>query len=206
MPAALTWWAHAQGWQAVPEGAGLRIDGGGFRVDVEWVRADLATGFSFHIPPAAVGAAVGAGLGVAAAEQAVSARLARSTSDAMRRGAVIGDGSVINSATLRRCVLGVRSHIGEGALLEDVVMMGADYYETPEQLAENKPRGRPPIGIGRNCRIRHAIIDKNARIGDNVTLDPAGKADGKYLEGAVIIRDGVLAVPKGATLPTGTTF
>lgn len=45
LPAALTWWAHAQGWQAVPEGAGLRIDGGGLRVDVEWVRADLATDF-----------------------------------------------------------------------------------------------------------------------------------------------------------------
>ena len=120
--------------------------------------------------------------------------------------AVIADGCMLAAASLKHSVLGVRSRVGEGTVLQDVVMMGADYYETPEQLAENKPRGRPPIGIGRNCRIRHAIIDKNARIGDNVTLDPAGKADGKYLEGAVIIRDGVLAVPKGATLPTGTTF
>lgn len=45
VPEALMRWAHAQGWQAVPEGEGLRIDGGGLRVDVEWVRADLATGF-----------------------------------------------------------------------------------------------------------------------------------------------------------------
>ena len=97
--------------------------------------------------------------------------------------AVIADGCMLAAASLKHSVLGVRSRVGEGTVLQDVVMMGADYYETPEQLAENKPRGRPPIGIGRNCRIRHAIIDKNARIGDNVTLDPAGKADGKYLEG-----------------------
>jgi glucose-1-phosphate adenylyltransferase len=120
--------------------------------------------------------------------------------------AVIADGCQIAAATITHSVLGVRSRVGEGTTLKDVVMMGGDYYENPEQLAENKARGRPNIGIGRQCRIRHAIIDKNARIGDGVALDPAGKADGKYLDGAVIIRDGVLAVPKGAVLRDGTTF
>jgi glucose-1-phosphate adenylyltransferase len=118
--------------------------------------------------------------------------------------AVIADGCQVAAAKVAHSVLGVRSRVGEGTELQDVVMMGADYYETPEQLAENQARGRPNIGIGRQCRIRYAIIDKNARIGGGVTLDPAGKADGKYLEGAVIIRDGVLVVPKGAMLPDGT--
>ncbi|MEN9663079.1 MAG: hypothetical protein RL324_2028 [Verrucomicrobiota bacterium] len=118
--------------------------------------------------------------------------------------AVIADGCILNATSVKHSVIGVRSLIGEGTTLQEAVVMGSDYYETAEQLAENKVRGRPTIGIGRNCRIRHAIIDKNARIGDGVMLDPEGKADGKYLDGAVIIRDGVLVVPKGATLPSGT--
>jgi glucose-1-phosphate adenylyltransferase len=56
--------------------------------------------------------------------------------------------------------------------------------------------------VGRNCRIQHAIIDKNARIGDNVTLSPEGKADGDYAHG-IVIRDGILCVTKGAIIPSG---
>jgi len=117
---------------------------------------------------------------------------------------VIGDGSIITDSRMKHCVLGIRSYIGEGSDLEDVVVMGADFYETEDHLAANVVRGRPHLGIGQKCRIRHAIIDKNARIGDGTQLDPAGKADGRYAEGAVIIRDGVLVVPKGAILPPGT--
>jgi glucose-1-phosphate adenylyltransferase len=118
---------------------------------------------------------------------------------------VIGDGSILTDSSLKHCVLGVRSYIGEGCALEDVIVMGADYYETETQLAENIAQGRPHVGLGRNCRIKGAIIDKNTRIGDNCVLDPAGKPDGSYVNGAVIIRDGVLVVTKGATLPAGTT-
>jgi glucose-1-phosphate adenylyltransferase len=117
---------------------------------------------------------------------------------------VIGDGSIITDSKMKHCVLGIRSYIGENSDLEDVVVMGADFYETEAHLAANVERGRPHLGIGQNCRIRHAIIDKNARIGDGCVLDPAGKPDGRYVEGAVIIRDGVLVVPKGATLAPGT--
>jgi glucose-1-phosphate adenylyltransferase len=120
--------------------------------------------------------------------------------------AVIADGCIISASRLRHSIVGVRAFIGEGSTLDQVVVMGSDYYETDEQLAENQVRRRPTIGIGRQCHIRHAIIDKNARIGDGVVLDPAGKADGKYLDGAVIIRDGVLVVPKGAVLPSGTAL
>jgi glucose-1-phosphate adenylyltransferase len=118
---------------------------------------------------------------------------------------VIGDGSIITDSRMKHCVLGIRSYIGEGSDLEDVIVMGADFYETEDHLTANLERGRPHLGIGQRCRIRHSIIDKNARIGDGCVLDPAGKPDGRYVEGAVIIRDGVLVVPKGATLPPGTT-
>ena len=113
---------------------------------------------------------------------------------------VIGDGSILTDSSLKHCVLGIRSFIGEGTQLEDVVMMGADFYEIEANLEANVAAGRPHLGIGKGCRIRHAIIDKNARIGDGCVLSPEGKADGRYVDGAVIIRDGVLVVPKGATL------
>jgi glucose-1-phosphate adenylyltransferase len=71
-------------------------------------------------------------------------------------------------------------------------------------LKTNLALGRPRVGIGKRCRIRHAIIDKNARIGDGCILSPEGKADGDYINGAIIIRDGVLVVPKGAILSAGT--
>lgn len=117
---------------------------------------------------------------------------------------VLGDGSILTDSSVKRSVIGIRSYVGEGSVLEDVVMMGADYYETPEQLAENIKAGRPHLGLGLRCNVKHAIIDKNARIGDGCTLNAEGKADGVYVDGAVVIRDGVLVVTKGAVLPPGT--
>jgi len=117
---------------------------------------------------------------------------------------VIGDGSILTDSTLHHCVLGTRSFIGEGSDLEDTIVMGSDYYETEEQLEANLAHGRPNLGIGKNCRIRGAIIDKNTRIGDGCVLSSEGKADGLYADGLVIIRDGVLVVAKNSILPPGT--
>ncbi len=118
--------------------------------------------------------------------------------------AVIGDGSILADSTIKHCVFGIRSFVDEGCDLEDVIVMGSDYYETDVQLGTNTSRGRPHLGLGKHCRIRRAIIDKNARIGDSCALSPDGKTDGSYANGSVIIRDGVLVVPKGATIPAGT--
>jgi len=117
---------------------------------------------------------------------------------------VIGDGSILTNSSIKHSVLGIRSFIGEGSVLEDTVVMGADYYEGDAQLEANTTLGRPHLGIGACCRIKGAIIDKNARIGDRCVLIADGKADGVYAGGAVIVRDGVLVVPKGAVLPAGT--
>jgi glucose-1-phosphate adenylyltransferase len=116
---------------------------------------------------------------------------------------VISDGAIIANSTLRHCVIGPRSFIGDGSRLENVVMMGADDYETDDARRAATARGLPTIGLGKGCDIQGAIIDKNARIGDGVRLSPAGKADGAYTHG-IIIRDGVLVVPKGAVIPAGT--
>jgi glucose-1-phosphate adenylyltransferase len=117
---------------------------------------------------------------------------------------VVADGCIVTDSRLKHSLLGIRSFVGEGSDLEDVIVMGADYYETPEHIAGNVARGKPHLGIGRNCRIRRAIIDKNTRIGDGSTLSPEGKPDGAYVGGAVVIRDGILVVPKGAIIPPGT--
>jgi glucose-1-phosphate adenylyltransferase len=115
---------------------------------------------------------------------------------------ILGEGSIVTDCTLIHCVVGIRSRLGEFTRLEDVVMMGADYFQTEEEIAADYAHGRVPVGIGRNCRIRHAIIDKNARIGDGVVLTPDGKPDGEYPHG-IVIRDGVLCVSKSAQLPSG---
>jgi glucose-1-phosphate adenylyltransferase len=117
---------------------------------------------------------------------------------------VVADGCIVTDSRLKHSLLGIRSFVGEGSDLEDVIVMGADYYETPEHIAGNLARGKPHLGIGRNCTIRRAIIDKNTRIGDGSKLSPAGKPDGAYVDGAVVIRDGILVVPKGAIIPPGT--
>jgi glucose-1-phosphate adenylyltransferase len=74
-----------------------------------------------------------------------------------------------------------------------------------EETAQNAKLGRPDIGIGRDCEIRDAIIDKNARIGANVKLDPAGKPSGVIADGISIV-DGILIITKGATVPSGTVI
>jgi len=118
---------------------------------------------------------------------------------------VLGDGSILEDSYIKHSVVGIRSFVRKGSRLEDVVMMGADFYETDDQMKANEGKVRPCLGVGYNCRIRGAIIDKNARIGNDVTLSPDGKPDGTYAHG-VIIRDGVLLVPKGGVVPSGTVI
>jgi glucose-1-phosphate adenylyltransferase len=116
---------------------------------------------------------------------------------------IMCDGCIISDATLQRCVIGHRSNVREGTVLRNVVMMGADYFETKEELAENRRRQIPDLGIGKNCRIENAIIDKDARIGDNVILSPAGKPD-LYETDGIVVRDGVLTVLKNAVIANNT--
>jgi glucose-1-phosphate adenylyltransferase len=115
---------------------------------------------------------------------------------------VIGDGCLVTDSTLKHSVIGIRSILGENSHFEDVVMMGADFYQTKQEVQADKDKGRPRIGVGLNCHIKRTIIDKNARIGDNVSLSPEGKPDGDYAHD-VVIRDGILCVCKGAVIPSG---
>jgi len=118
---------------------------------------------------------------------------------------VVGDGSIITDTTLKHCVIGIRSMVREGSKMEDVVMMGADFYESEAETKENQEKGQPCVGVGKGCQIQGAIIDKNARIGDGCVLIASGKPNGDYPHG-VMVRDGVMVVPKNAVIPAGTTI
>jgi glucose-1-phosphate adenylyltransferase len=120
--------------------------------------------------------------------------------ETMVKRAMISDGCQIRSATLERCVVGIRSIINPGASLRNTIMMGADFYESDKG---GTPEGVIPIGIGRDCVIEDAIIDKNARIGDGVVITPHDKDANSEGEG-YYIRDGIVVIPKNSTVPAGT--
>ena len=83
--------------------------------------------------------------------------------------------------------------------------MGHDDYETPQEIEAARAKGLPPQGIGFNTFIERAIIDKNARIGDNVRLSPHGKPN-DYDGDGYYIRDGIVVVPKGGVIKSGTVL
>lgn len=116
---------------------------------------------------------------------------------------MVSEGCILNGVYARNSILGLRSRIDEETRIEDTIVMGADYYETYEEIQQNREKKFPHVGIGRNARIRHAIIDKNARIGNDVELlneKGATEEDGDNY----YIRDGIIIVPKNAVLIDGT--
>ena len=121
------------------------------------------------------------------------------------RDSLLGDGSDIIGARIVDSIIGVRSNVREGTRLKDVVMMGADFFEmedTTVSLTASK-EDLPPLGIGKNCIIERAIIDKNARIGDGVIIRP--KPDIEEFKGDNYwIKEGITIIPKGVVISPGT--
>jgi len=118
---------------------------------------------------------------------------------------ILCEGSIINGSKISRSIVGIRSRIGERCVMERTVMMGADFFESKEDLAKNAAQGIPPIGIGRDCEIRTAIIDKNARIGNGVKLINARGVRDEKAENYCVV-NGILVVPKNAVIPDGTVI
>ncbi|MDE0554112.1 MAG: sugar phosphate nucleotidyltransferase, partial [Candidatus Poribacteria bacterium] len=119
------------------------------------------------------------------------------------RSSILAEGSIIDDSELDRTIVGIRSIIANGTRIYQSILMGADYYESEVLRAENAQSGIPHVGIGRNCLIQNAIIDKNARIGDNSVLVNRDGLD-NYDAGNYYIRDGIVIVPKDATIPPET--
>jgi len=119
--------------------------------------------------------------------------------------AVISDGCIINQARITSSIVGLRTVVGSGTELNRVVILGSDFYESQESVLQHECEGKPRIGIGMNCKIDNAIIDKNARIGNNVTISPANKPD-KVDHELYYVRDGIVIIPKNAVIPHGTVI
>jgi len=111
---------------------------------------------------------------------------------------LLSEGCIVSGHRILHSVIGIRALIGDGTVIEHSVLMGSDHYEQ-----NDPPPGVPRMGIGKDCYIKNAIIDKNARIGDGVYLSPDGKKDGTATD-IYTIQDGVIVVPKNAIIPSGT--
>lgn len=118
---------------------------------------------------------------------------------------IITDGCVLNGVDIWHSIIGVRSRIGGGTTIKNSIIMGADQYESVDDMESNAAKKIPNIGIGSHCTIMNAIIDKNVRIGENVSISNAHNLREKDEEN-YCIRDGIVVVLKGACVRSGTVI
>ena len=111
---------------------------------------------------------------------------------------LLSDGCIISAERIEHSVVGLRALVGEGSVVEDSILMGADYYE---HTGVEHSSGIP-MGIGQNCIVKNAIIDKNVRVGDNVVISPEGKPENEETD-LYWIRDGIMVIPKNTVIPSG---
>lgn len=118
---------------------------------------------------------------------------------------MVCEGCILNGVYARNSIIGLRNRIDPGVRIEDSIVMGSDFFESIEEIDANLASGTPHIGIGENTLIRRAIIDKDVRIGKNVQLLNLERIDRMDAEdGSYLIREGIIIVPKGATIRDGT--
>ncbi|MEH1791693.1 MULTISPECIES: glucose-1-phosphate adenylyltransferase [unclassified Nostoc] len=118
---------------------------------------------------------------------------------------IIGEGCILKNCRIQHSVLGVRSRIESGCVIEESLLMGADFYQASVERQCNVEKGDIPVGIGTDSIIRGAIVDKNASIGHDVKIinkDNVQEAD-RESQG-FYIRSGIVVVMKNAVIPDGT--
>jgi glucose-1-phosphate adenylyltransferase len=119
---------------------------------------------------------------------------------------MVSEGCILNGVQVRNSIIGLRSRIDRGDI-QDSIVMGADYFESLDEINNNIANGKPHIGIGENSVIRRSIIDKNVRMGKNVKLLNQDNAENRDADdGSFYIRDGIIIIPKNAVIPDGTVI
>jgi glucose-1-phosphate adenylyltransferase len=121
------------------------------------------------------------------------------------KSALVSEGGILMGAEIERSVVGIRSRIGQGTHIRHSLVLGADYYESLEEIDRAQAKGLPPVGIGPDAVIERAIVDKNARVGRGVRIVNAEGAQEKDGVG-YYIRDGIVIVPKGGVIPDGAVI
>ena len=120
---------------------------------------------------------------------------------------IIGEGSLLKACSIHHCVLGVRSRVEDEVVLQDTLVMGSDFFESSEERAVLRERGGIPLGVGKGTTVKRAILDKNVRIGSNVTIinkDRLEEADRPELN--FYIRNGIVVIVKNGTIADGTVI
>jgi glucose-1-phosphate adenylyltransferase len=125
----------------------------------------------------------------------------------LTRCVVAEGGRIGEGTTLDHCLIGVRSRIGKNCRLTDTVMIGSDRYETEAEVRTNRSAGVPSFNVGDGTVIERAILDKDCRVGNRVSIRNAEKRV-EYDEpnGLWHVRDGIVCVPRGAVIPDGTVI
>jgi glucose-1-phosphate adenylyltransferase len=115
--------------------------------------------------------------------------------------AVVSEGCIISAAKIEKSVIGIRSRIGKESTVINTYMMGADYYESLDDMQNNKIENL--MGIGERCFIKNCILDKNCRIGDDVRIKGGAHLEDSETD-TYCVRDGIVVIKNGATIPKGT--
>jgi len=122
--------------------------------------------------------------------------------DCKVKDSIIGEGCLLNQATVTNSIVGIRMHIDGNCTIEDTLLMGCDFYQPQEERAADLASGKVPMGIGENTIIRHAIIDKNARIGKNVQIINKDRVQDVNREDiGYCICNGIVVGVKNAVIP-----
>ncbi|MFK0733355.1 MAG: glucose-1-phosphate adenylyltransferase [Gloeotrichia echinulata GP01] len=127
--------------------------------------------------------------------------------DCQIRQSMIGEGCMLKNCRIEHSVLGVRSRVESGSIIEDTLIMGADFYQASVERQCSLEKGEIPVGIGTDSIIRRAIIDKNARIGHDVKIINKDNVQEAERENqGFFIRSGIVVVLKNAVIPDGTVI
>ena len=124
--------------------------------------------------------------------------------DAQITNSIVGEGSILKSCSINHCVLGVRSRVENSVVLQDSLVMGSDFFESSSEREELRRNGGIPLGVGEGSTVKRAILDKNTRIGRNVSIvnkDNVEEADRPEL--GFYIRNGIVVICKNATISDG---
>lgn len=122
---------------------------------------------------------------------------------------LLARGARVKAESIERSIVGVMSYIDSGTVIKNSIIMGAETEKYILQADHNDATTDVLIGIGKNCHIENAIIDKNARIGNNVVIKPfpAGtELDDPAEPKQYYVRDGIVVIPKNAVIQSGTVI
>ncbi|HKY55098.1 MAG TPA: glucose-1-phosphate adenylyltransferase [Anaerolineales bacterium] len=116
--------------------------------------------------------------------------------DSRLKDVLVAEGCRIRKAQITNSIIGIRSQVSEGSVIKDSIMIGGDYY-TPKH-------GTLPLGVGPNCHIESAILDKNVQIGEGVVIKPFPRDSRDIDEPLYFVRDGIVVIAKDTEIPAGT--